>query len=144
LTEVSLSTIVNLKKTIDFGIEKVFSNEHRMIGGPGVAVQVYETVLWRRGLIMNLTSTSENLAGARWLVGGIEEGEEKRFFIEIVPNCRISTLVDLFSRRISPGSIIKIDGHPSYPSVCSNLGFSHIIVNHSIGFTMRRGTYEQN
>ena len=63
------------------------------------------------------------------------------FVLEIVPNRQSTTLEDIFTRRVRPGSIIVTDDYPSYPSVITNFGSRHEVVNHSSGFMNADGAH---
>jgi hypothetical protein len=45
----------------------------------------------------------------------------------------------VISEQVQEGSILVTDGYPSYPQAAASLGMTHIIVNHSVGFTTESG-----
>ena len=50
------------------------------IGGPGIRIQVDDTVIVRGRLITNPSSSNEEIPNSIWLLGGIEETVDKKFF----------------------------------------------------------------
>jgi transposase-like protein len=98
-------------------------------------------VLWRHGLVLNPSEFNGHLEGARWLLGGIEEGNGKRFFVEIVPNRTTASIVEVLRTKIREGTKIRTDGYPSYPRACQILNLEHEVVNHTEGFRSVDGVH---
>ena len=117
------------------------SANFRKIGRPGVRVQVDETVLVRGRLIRNPSSTHDDIPNSVWLLGGIEETDEERIFLKIVPNRGVETLTEVLFNEVESGSILITDGYPSYPQAATNCNFNHLIVNHSRGFVNNDGDH---
>ena len=98
-----------------------------MSGGCCIIVEVDESVLSRKGIIRNLTS-SDDTRDTIWILGGIDQTEERNFFL-----CRdivraIESLTATMMPNINNDSILFTDGHLSYPPVAKNLNFRHRIV----------------
>ena len=87
------------------------------IGGPGVRVQVDETYIKRflRSDDEIPSSASDELRGAKWWVGGVQENNPRRCFIVPVENRNIETMTNVLREHIAPGSVIISDAHRSYP-----------------------------
>lgn len=138
---ISEPTLVSLKKRFLLIAQNYSNTSYRKIGGQGIRVQVDETVLVRGRLIRNPSGTHDAIPNSVWLVGGIEETDEKRIFLKIVPNRRIETMSTLLSQEIEAGSILVTDGYPSYPQAANNCNFLHLFVNHNSGFVNRDGDH---
>ena len=114
------------------------------MGGKGIIVEADETVLCRRGVINNPTSTNDNIAYTVWILGVIDNTPQKILFITKVPNRRIDTLSQILEGIIATGSSFYTDGYPSYPGVSNNLHLEHIVVNHNAGFISFDRTHTNN
>lgn len=108
-----------------------FSNisTNAMIGGPGVIVEIDETLVakrkYHRGRLIN----------ERWVFGGLERRTDGRGgrFAEFVGNRSQATLLPVIQRRIRPGTTIISDGWGAYRHI-SQHGYQHHIINHSQNF----------
>lgn len=140
LCQISEKTYIKLKELI---MEQIGDNttNNNQIGGADVRVQFDETAICNGLVVINPSSTLDNAPGIQWIVGGVVEGNCREFVLEIVPNRQSTTLEDIFTRRVRPGSIIVTDGYPSYPSAVTNFGSRHEVVNHSIGFMNADGAH---
>jgi hypothetical protein len=110
----------------------VSSNVHAervMIGGPGVVVEIDESVFakrkYHRGHRVNEV----------WVFGGVERTEERRMFAEGVPNRTAVTLLEVLERSVHPGSMIHSDCWAAYNGIERLLSMTHRTVNHSRHFT---------
>jgi hypothetical protein len=115
-----------------------------LIGGLGVVVECDETVLSRRGIIREPTTTDDTTRGTVWIVGVIDHTRERNFFVKRIENRQIMTLSESLESVIFVGSRLFTDGHPSYPGVASNLSLVHSVVNHNRGFVASDGTHTNN
>jgi ISXO2-like transposase domain len=97
------------------GILSETKEEAEKIGGPGIRIQVDETAICNGLVINNSSSSYDDLKGIQWIVGGVVEGDSRKFFVELVRNRKHETILGVFKRFINPGSIIVTDGYPSYP-----------------------------
>ena len=109
-----------------------YLNRHTvLLGGPGVIVEVDETVLCRRRVIRCPSNEDDSIADTVWIVGGVDSTPERNFFLQIVPNRQIVNMTAAMRSKIRPGSILRKDGHASYPGVADILALEHQTVNHS-------------
>lgn len=138
------TTIVRFKKTIRELYKKYLNDRPVLVGGIGVTVEIDETVISRRGTISNPTSTSDNVPDTAWIIGAIDNTPARNFLLLRVLNRQVTTLTNALDGKIGVGSILHSDGYPSYPSVASNLGLNHRIVNHSVGFVAPDGVHTNN
>ncbi|CAI9724867.1 Hypothetical predicted protein [Octopus vulgaris] len=105
-------------------------NQQNVIGGPGLEVEVDETVLvrrkYQRGRIVKTV----------WLFGGLERLTKKAFVVPLSTECDegdkrdVKTLIQLITRYIRQGSIIYSDCRRTYSNL-DNLGYTHYQINHS-------------
>jgi hypothetical protein len=72
LTGVSSSTIAKAKSSLSRYYEHKNSS-NMLIGGPGVEVEVDESVLCRRGIIRNPTSREDEISDTVWILGIVEK-----------------------------------------------------------------------
>ena len=94
-----------------------------LIGGPGIDVQVDET------LLTNVRKNS-NACNLRLTVLGLTDGQT--FLTLPVPDRSARTLLPLIKRHVRPGSIINTDGWRAYNKL-GELGYKHITANHKAG-----------
>lgn len=139
---ISNTTIFAIKTKLRECYNNYISRRPISIGGPGVLVEVDETVLSRRGVISNPTTLQDEIADTVWVLGAIDQN--KNFFVKKVENRRIVTLSRALEGVILVGSILRSDGHPSYPEVAKNLSVVHHVVNHSLGFVAPDGSHTNN
>ncbi|KCZ77266.1 hypothetical protein H311_01723 [Anncaliia algerae PRA109] len=71
----------------------------------------------------------------------IEETNEKKCILVLVPDRKTETILKIFSKHIKPGSILKTDGYPTYPKAAALSNLTHKIVNHTKGFVDEDGTH---
>lgn len=96
------------------------------IGGPGVIVEIDESLFARRKY------NRGRWVVQKWVFGGWDR-ETKLGFLVIVPDRSAQTLLPIIQQYIRPGSIIFSDMWPAYNQL-SELGFDHRVVNHSRNF----------
>jgi hypothetical protein len=108
------------------------------LGENGNPIQVDETAIARGKLLECPSVLSDDTSGITWLVGFIEENTN-RFYYEIVENRSAETMKNLFKKYVGLNSVVKIDGHRSYPSAVACISGVHIVVNHSNGFKNEEG-----
>lgn len=117
-----------------------------VLGIPGrrIIVEVDESVLSRRGIIRNPTSTDDTVQDTVWILGGVDRTDEHNFFLVRVPDRTVESFTEAMRGRIVRGSRLYTDGHASYPQTARNLGLIHRTVNHSLGFRAPDGTHTNN
>ena len=104
--------------------------EQESIGGPGVVVEIDETLIVRRkyerGRVLSQV----------WLFGVIERRTKKRFVLPLVGPLGEAgrrdkgTLLPLIEKYIRRGSVIISDQWGAYNSI-TDLGYTHYTINHS-------------
>jgi hypothetical protein len=109
--------------------ESIFDDQ---IGGPGLVVEIDETLL-----VKNKYYRGRILQNQVWAIGAVVRGQANTFFVEIVEDRSRNTIVGLIRRKIAPQSVIVTDswrGYLNIENICSDLGYSHFKVNHSENF----------
>ena len=84
-------------------------------------MQFDETAICDGALIPNPSSTLDNKPNVQWLVGGVGEGNCRNFVLKLVPNRKVSTILEMFEEHVVHGSIIVTDSYLSYPEPLLNL-----------------------
>jgi hypothetical protein len=138
IADIDEATYITIKKIIYPMLEFDLELNHELLGTPTNPVQVDETAICRGRIIENPSSTYDDTPNVTWLVGIIEEGTN-RLVMKIVPNRSSEVMKELFRRHINQGTVIKTDGHKSYPSAVEEINGIHVIVNHSQGFINEEG-----
>lgn len=141
---VSKTSLSSIRKKLARVFELISNEQNQLLGGVGVVVECDETVLCRRGIIQYPTTTDDNTADTTWILGCIENTQERKFLLKRIVNRRIETLTRTLEGKIFVGSIFNTDGYPSYPQVASNLCLTHNVVNHINGFVATDGTHTNN
>lgn len=136
--EISENTFLKIKDIIT---ERIPLESSEKIGGPTYAVQMDETAICNGQLIINPSSTLDENDKIQWLVGGIDNANPKRFFIEIVENRKIETMTNIMKSKIIQGTVIISDGYPSYPTAVKNFGSIHHVVQHKNEFVNKDGKH---
>lgn len=98
-----------------------------IIGGHGVTIEVDESKLGKRKY-----NRGHRVDGA-WILVGVEKTEQRKIFIESIPNRTAETLLEVISRHVVPGTTINTDCWKGYLNLPS-IGMIHGTVNHSICF----------
>lgn len=111
----------------DVIVESFLDNsEPRKIGGPGVVMQVDETYIVKRKYNCGRRVRDS------WMIGGIVN-DSKEIFVEITSSRDSTTLENIITKHVLPGTIIYTDSWRGYSNL-SNLGYIHKTVNHSEHF----------
>lgn len=76
---VTNETIFRLKKKLRIAYRMYMDANPVFLGGPQVVLEVDETVLSRRGTIVNPTSTSDNYIDTVWILGVVDPSDKKVF-----------------------------------------------------------------
>lgn len=77
---ISEKTYISYKKKFLDCIKRILVENRKKIGGEGRCVQVDQTAIARGRLVLNFSTTLDEIANVVWLVGGVEEGDEGNFF----------------------------------------------------------------
>lgn len=113
-----------------------------IIGGPGMVVELDESVVSKRKYQRG------RLVREQWVFGGIQRSTSmvKPFFMELVPNRKQATLLEVIRRRVAAGTTIMTDGWRSYRNLSRHNGYNHFVVNHSVNFVDQtdRNVHTQN
>jgi hypothetical protein len=64
----------------------------------------------------------------------IDEDEFDKFKLILLPDRKKDTLKNISIENVLEGTVIKTDGHPSYPEAILGSDCIHKVVNHSEGF----------
>ena len=100
------------------------------IGGPGMEVEIDESVVARRKYHRG------RLISERWVFGGVDRNTNKSF-LELIPDKSAATLLGIIEEKIEPGSIIHTDGHAAYngiPNIPVQPPYQHLVVIHRTNF----------
>ena len=128
ITQFSKHTITSFYSHFRRLVESSLAEEHQVIGGPGVIVEVDETKLGKRKY-----HRGHRVEGV-WVVVGVERSEERRVFVVAVQDRCAQTLTEVIQQHVHPDSIVHTDLWKGYSSLNENTGMKHMTVNHSKGF----------
>ncbi|WUR05160.1 DDE-TNP-IS1595 domain-containing protein [Vairimorpha necatrix] len=103
-------------------------------------IQVDESVIIKGKLIKPPSEMYDSISKATWIIGAVEE-KTRKLVLKVLPNGKKETFCDFFSENFSLMSVIKTDGHRSYPYAVAGIGGVHKIVNHEEGFTNADGDH---
>ncbi|XP_054752434.2 uncharacterized protein LOC129258002 [Lytechinus pictus] len=105
-----------------------FQNHQQQIGGPGVLVEIDESLFARR---------KNNVGRARpekWVLGGYEPARKIGFLVEVQQR-DAATLLPIIQQWVAPGSIIWTDMWRAYNNLPNLPGqYQHGVVNHTLNF----------
>ena len=128
---VSKNTLSKFRKFLLLKIKSHFINNPIKLGGPGVNVQVDETML-------NYKVKSHRGRGPReqiWCLSIVDTSFlPSRGYYEIVANRRAETLLPIIARVVREGSIISTDEFSSYIRLRDNANYEHRTVCHKYNF----------
>jgi len=106
--------------------EALINDQDYTFGGPGVVVQIDESVVARRKYHVG------RAVNQQW-VFGLYDTSTKREHIQLVDDRRAETLIPIIQKYIKPGSTIFSDQWAAYRDL-QRLGYVHHTVNHSQNF----------
>lgn len=138
LSGISDNTYIEFKEKMISIFNIIMNEEYRQLGGENLRVQVDETAICRGRIISNPSNSLDQIPGIVWMIGGINENDGN-FFLKIIPNRQINTFTQILGTELAPKTVLVSDGYPSYPQAARNLNFTHLVVNHSLGFVNEEG-----
>ncbi len=108
-------------------VATVVKEDHQMIGGEGVVVEIDESKFGKRKY-----NKGHRVEGA-WVFGGVELTPDRKCFAVVVPDRKRETLLPIIKAHIKPGSIIRSDFWKAYDIIPFEKGFDYVHekVNHS-------------
>ncbi|KAI5152066.1 hypothetical protein ENBRE01_2543 [Enteropsectra breve] len=142
--QTSDATIAKARKELRRAYSKYISMDPIILGGIDVIVECDETVISRRRIIRSPTSTDDSIRDTVWILGIIDNTNEKNFYLTRVPNRTVETISCTLAGKINCLSMFYTDGYPSYPAVACNMGLRHSVVNHPEGFRSITGEHTNN
>ena len=112
-------------------LEIVARETPKLIGGPGLTVEVDESKFGRRKY------NKGRLVEGQWVLGGICR-ETKDVFLAVCPDNKrdAPTLLDIIERHVTKSSTIVTDCWRAYDSLDQD-GWDHLTVNHEYNFVGR-------
>ena len=126
--EVSEHTVVDWKQFFRDVVVAYFINHPEQIGGPGVVVEIDESLFCRR---------KNNVGRVRpelWVLGGYEQVRQKGFLVR-VDRRDAATLLPIIRQWVAPGSIIWTDMWAAYNQLPNQaVPYAHGRVNHTLHF----------
>lgn len=126
--EISCDTIVNFNNYLREVCAYSLMQNPPIIGGPGLTVEIDETLYSRR------KNHRGRVLPQAWVFGGICRETNESFLFE-VPDRTAQTLLPIIQNNIRPGSIIVSDEWRSYLRVGTlPQNYQHLTVNHSQHF----------
>lgn len=108
-----------------------FETENSLIGGPGVTVEIDETLAVKRKY------NRGRMVRDGWLFGGIERRDDGVFkcFMRLVYDRSAPNLCHLIREHILPGTHIISDGWPAYANLATmGYQYQHSVVIHTENF----------
>jgi len=107
---------------------QVCIGENEAIGGPGVIVEIDESLFSKRKYHRGRRLAGESV----WVFGGVERGSRRAFLVPVGSRSRES-LLQVIQKWILPGTTVISDCWRAYDCL-SDEGYSHLKVNHSLHF----------
>jgi IS1 family transposase len=101
--------------------------------GPSNPVQVDESVIIKGKLIKSPPKMFDSVKKAFWIVGAVEKNTRK-IVLKVVPNRKKKTFLNFFRENIISNTVIKTDGHRSYPYAVAGINGIHKIINYEEDF----------
>jgi hypothetical protein len=128
LTSHSSSTVSSFLGHFRSLVASSLEDEHNVIGGPNVIVEVDESKMGKRNY-----NRGHRVDGV-WIVSGVERTPERKVFLRVVENRSANTLLGILGQHVAPGSLVYTDLWKGYCKINERLGLDHYTVNHSLHF----------
>ncbi|KAF9761260.1 hypothetical protein NGRA_2766 [Nosema granulosis] len=93
--------------------------------GQNLKVEAYKTVLCRRDIIIDLTSSEDDIKDIIWILGIIDIANNN-FYMTRIKDRTIHTISETFEGRIGVSSVLGSDIFPIYTAVARNFSLKHI------------------
>ena len=106
--------------------EALLNDVNYKFGGPGVVVQIDESVLAKRKYNVGRNVTQQ------WIFG-LYDTTTKCSHVQLVDDRRAETLIPIIQKFVRPGSTVFSDQWAAYRQL-NQLGYHHATVNHSQNF----------
>jgi len=104
----------------------LINNPNYVFGGPGIIVQIDESVVAKRKYHV------ERMVDQQW-VFGLYDTDKRVGHIQLVDDRSANTLIPIIQKYVLPGTTIYSDQWPAYRNL-NNLGYIHSTINHSQNF----------
>ncbi|KAI5152230.1 hypothetical protein ENBRE01_2671 [Enteropsectra breve] len=138
------TTILRAKKQIRESY-KIYNDRYPFLFiGLNCIVECDETVLSRRGIIVNPTTTEDSVRDTVWILECIDNFPARNFYIKRIANRQVNTLYEALRDKRNVFSSLYTDRYPSYPQVAERLRLNHRVVSHSHRFTTEYGIHTNN
>jgi len=128
MTGNSKQTISNFITLLRQVVSTSLDTDDTIIGGDGIVVEIDESKFGKHKY-----NCGHRVDGV-WVIGGVERTNERLMFAEVVERRDASTLIEVISRHIAPGSIVHTDLWRGYNDLTETLDVEHRMVNHSQHF----------
>ncbi|KII74513.1 putative transposase-like protein [Thelohanellus kitauei] len=133
-TQLSRPTVIDYFYFIRQVCTDCINDNREVIGGPGVEVEIDESLFYRRKY------NRGRILGSGWFFGAVERHDHSKLFLMVVPSRKKETLIPIIRERIARGSIIISDCWKAYNEL-SECRYIHSTVNHSQNFLDRQDRF---
>ncbi|KAF9763919.1 hypothetical protein NGRA_0955 [Nosema granulosis] len=107
--------------------------QHELLGGFKVPVQVGLAVLDDGKIITNPSKKHVDLSGCQWVIGAIQETADTRNKMRVIKDTTMESISDALSEMVKPESVIKTNNHPSFAKAIESISCTHSIVKKTPG-----------
>ena len=126
---VASHTVVDWRQFMRDVAVTYFMNHPEQLGGPGVVVEIDESLFCRR------KNNVGRMRQEMWVMGGYEQARRRGFLVR-VDRRDAATLLPIIQQWVAPGSIIWSDMWAAYNQLpqLPNMAYQHGTVNHTLHF----------